>query len=125
MSRDYRLQPAAGASGPYESVPPVVIATVPESGAADVDPALTELRVTFSKPMQDGSWAWTKWDEDSFPEMTGRPRFLADEHTCALPVRLQRGKAYAIWLNSEYHQDFKDREGQPAVPYLLIFETSR
>ena len=125
VRRDYQLQPTRNASDPFAAVPPVVIATVPESGVANVDPALTELRVTFSKPMQDGSWAWTKWGDENFPEMTGQPRFLADERTCALPVRLQPGKAYAIWLNSQYHQDFKDREGRSAVPYLLIFETRR
>jgi len=106
-------------------VPPVVIATVPESGAANVVPSLTELRVTFSKPMQDGSWSWTIWGEENFPEMTGQPHFLADKRTCVLPVKLKPGKLYASWLNSDYHKDFKDTNGQPALPYLLIFETKK
>jgi hypothetical protein len=42
-----------------------------------------------------------------------------------LPVRLRPGQVYAIWLNSDYHQDFKDRGGKSAVPYLLIFETRK
>jgi RNA polymerase sigma-70 factor (ECF subfamily) len=100
-----------------------VIATIPESGVAGVDPALTELRVTFSKPMQDWSWSWTQWGEDNFPEMTGQPRFDADERTCVLPVKLQPGKVYATWINSDRHKNFIDTEGRPAVPYLLIFET--
>ena len=99
--------------------------TVPESGAADVDPALAEIRITFSEPMQDGSWSWTKWGEDNFPEITGQAKYLDDQRTCVLPVRLQPGRVYAIWLNSEYHQDFKNRRGQSAVPYLLIFETRK
>lgn len=107
------------------NVPPVVIQTFPESGAADVDTALTELRATFSKPMRDGSWSWTIWGEENFPETTGSARYLADGRTCVLPVRLKPGKLYAIWLNSEHHHDFKDREGQSAVPYLLIFETRK
>ena len=36
-----------------EHQPPVVIRTVPESGAKNVDPALSEIRVTFSKEMMD------------------------------------------------------------------------
>ena len=34
-----------------ESVPPVVVKTVPEAGGNDVDPKLTEIKVTFSKDM--------------------------------------------------------------------------
>ncbi len=126
---DFQLQPAMNPANVGEAspsaVPPVVIETVPESGATGVDPSLTEIRATFSKPMQDGRWAWTIWGEENFPEMTGQPHFLADGRTCVLPVKLKPGKLYAIWLNSDYHQDFKDREGHSAVPYLLIFETRK
>ena len=125
VTQDYRLQPANSTADPFAAVPPVVIATVPQSGVANVDPALSELRVTFSKSMQDSNWAWAKWGEDNFPEMTAQPRFLAGGRTCALPVRLQPGKTYAIWLNSESQHDFRDAEGRSAVPYLLIFETRK
>ncbi|NOS72889.1 MAG: protein kinase [Verrucomicrobia bacterium] len=124
-SMDFQLTPAGTPHVPPHAVPPVVIATVPESGADKIDPSLTELRVTFSKPMQDDSWSWTIWGEENFPEMTGQPQFLADGRTCVLPVKLKPGKLYAIWLNSDYHQDFKDRAGQSALPYLLIFETRK
>lgn len=124
LNRDFQLRPVAAASVEPQ-VPPVVVATVPESGATGIDPALTELRVIFSEPMRDGNWSWTKWGEDNFPELTGRPRFLGDQRTCVLPVRLRPGQVYAIWLNSESHQDFRDCEGQSAVPYLLIFETRK
>ncbi len=121
-----RQQAATGTivlSAANQPVPPVVIQTLPESGAADVDPALTELRVTFSKPMRDRSWSWTLWGEENFPELAGQPRYLADGRTCVLPVKLKPGKLYATWLNSEYHKDFTDSNGLPAVPYLLIFQT--
>jgi RNA polymerase sigma-70 factor (ECF subfamily) len=124
VSRDFQLRPVAGAMVEPE-VPPVVINTIPESGTANVDPAIAELRVTFSKPMRDGSWSWTIWGEENFPETTGAARYLADGRTCVLPVKLKPGKLYAIWLNSEHHHDFKDREGKSAVPYLLIFETRK
>jgi hypothetical protein len=75
--------------------------------------------------MRDGSWPWTKGRDNSFPELTGQPKFLADGRTCVLPVRLQAGRVYAIWLNSEHHQELKDQEGRSAVPYLLIFETRK
>ncbi len=42
-----------------ESAPPVVARTVPEAGAGDIDPGTKEIRVTFNRPMQDGSWSWS------------------------------------------------------------------
>jgi len=117
----YKLVQNDKANAP--SVPPVVVKTIPESGTANVDPGLTELRVTFSKLMRDGCWAWCKLDEKSFPELTGQPRYLEDGRTCVLPVKLRPGKVYATWINVDELQDFRDRAGQPAVPYLLIFKT--
>ena len=108
-----------------ESVPPVVVKTIPEAGAADVDPKLTEIKVTFSKPMQDGSWSWATLSRESFPKMGGKPKYLKDKRTCVLPVKLEPGKTYAIWVNSEKFRDFKDTDGRSAVPYLLVFRTKK
>src|SRR6516225_10340474 len=107
-----------------QSAPPVVIKTVPVAGSTSVDPGLTELRVTFSKPMQNGSWSWTTFGEDSFPEITGKIRYLEDGRTCVAPVKLEPGKFYTTWLNSDNYQNFKDTNGTPAVPYLLTFKTA-
>lgn len=115
---------AVAAEVSLESAPPVVVKTVPVAGSTDVDSALTELRVTFSKAMQDGSWSWSTWGEEAFPEMIGQPRYLSDGRTCVLTVKLQPGKFYATWLNSDRFKNFKDASGRPAVPYLLTFRTS-
>ena len=106
-----------------ESAPPVVVRTVPMAGGAGVDPALTEIRATYSKPMQDGSWSWSIWNEENYPETIGKPRYLSDGCTCVLPVNLKPDKFYAIWLNTDGFQNFKDQQGHPAVPYLLTFCT--
>ena len=118
-------EPHDAAKAPVPTAPPVIIKTVPESGTAGVDPALTELQVTFSKLMQDGSWSWSAWGEEYYPETTGSAHYLENGRTCALPVKLKPGRVYAIWLNSGKFHDFKDTDGQPAVPYLLIFETRK
>jgi RNA polymerase sigma-70 factor (ECF subfamily) len=117
-------EPTAPAPAAHDSLPPVVVQTVPPAGSEGVDPGLTEIRVTFSKPMRDGTWSWSTWGEDTFPETTGRPHYLADGKTCVLPVKLQPGKFYASWLNSENFKNFKDTSGEPAVPYLLTFQTA-
>jgi RNA polymerase sigma-70 factor (ECF subfamily) len=108
-----------------ESVPPVVVKTVPEAGAANVEAGLTEIKVTFSKDMQDGSWSWSTLSEGSFPTVDGKPKYQADKRTCVLPVKLEAGQTYALWINSQKFGNFKDAGGQSAVPYLLVFKTAR
>lgn len=107
-----------------QSAPPVVVKTIPVAGSVGVDPGLAELQVTFSKPMQDGSWSWSTWGESTFPETTGKPHYLEDGRTCVLPVKLQPGKFYATWLNSYRFHGFQDTNHEPAAPYLLSFETA-
>jgi Bacterial Ig-like domain len=106
-----------------ESVPPVVAKTSPAAGEGEVDSKLTEIRVTFSKDMQDGSYSWVTHSQESFPKTDGQPKFLADKRTCVLPVKLEPGKTYALWLNSEKFKNFKDTTGRSAIPYLLVFRT--
>ena len=107
------------------SVPPVVVKTVPEAGADGVDPKLDEIKVTFSKDMQDGSWSWSTHSKESFPPTTGGPKYLADKRTCVLPVKLEPGTTYAIWVNSQKFGNFKDTDERSAVPYLLVFKTRK
>ena len=107
------------------SVPPVVAKTVPEAGAAEVDANLPEIRVTFSKDMKDASWSWSTLSEESFPKTVGEPKYLVDKRTCVLPVRLEPGKTYGLWLNSGNFGNFRDADGQSAVPYLLVFKTKK
>jgi len=107
------------------SASPVVVKSVPEAGAGDVDPKFAEITVKFSKDMEDGSWSWSKLSEESFPKLDGKPKYLADKRTCVLPVKLEPGKTYAIWVNSEKFGNFKDSDGRSAVPYLLVFKTKK
>lgn len=108
-----------------DTVPPVVVKTVPEAGKGDIDPALNEIKVTFSKRMLNGSWSWSTLSKTSFPKTTAEPRYEKDGRTCVLPVKLERGKIYAIWINSEKFQNFQDVNELPAIPYLLVFQTKK
>jgi hypothetical protein len=107
------------------SLPAVVVKTVPESGDSKVDPNLTEIRVTFSKKMQDGCWSWGQMSDETYPKTTGKPHYLPDGKTCVLPVTLEAGKTYVVQINAlsgKFH-NFTDTNQQPSVPYLLVFET--
>jgi RNA polymerase sigma-70 factor (ECF subfamily) len=105
------------------NAPPVVVNTEPRAGQTDVAPSTSAIRVTFSRPMRNGSWSWVKLSDASFPKTTGNPRFLDDQRTCVLPVSLEPGRSYAMWLNEPPYENFQDQNGHKAVPYLLVFET--
>jgi RNA polymerase sigma-70 factor (ECF subfamily) len=107
------------------TVPPVVVQTAPKAGSTDVDASTKEIKVTFSKEMADGSWSWAQLSDATFPKVDGKIKYLTDKRTCVLPVKLEPGKTYAIWINSEKFANFKDTDGRSAVPYLLVFQTKK
>ena len=114
--------PALAGKPSVKSMPPVVVKTVPVSGATAVDAKLKEIKVTFSKDMQTKKmWSFVQFSKDTFPKV-GEPKYK-DKRTIVLPVTLQAKKTYAIWINSGKHNSFRDTSGNPAVPYLLVFET--
>ena len=108
---------AAHAQGvTLQNAAPVVVTTMPAAGQGDVDPATTEVRVTFSKAMQPGGWSWVELSPGNTPKITGTPQFAPDQRTAVLPVRLEAGKVYALWVNSAQATNFRDPEGRVAVP---------
>jgi RNA polymerase sigma-70 factor (ECF subfamily) len=106
-----------------ETARPVVVKSTPEAGADGVDPSTTQISVTFSKNMQGGSWSWCVLSKETYPGTGETPKYLENKRTCVLPVKLQPGKTYAVWINSDKFHDFVDTKGQLAVPYLLVFKT--
>ena len=104
-------------------LPAVVIRVEPPLGACDVDPALREIRVTFSKRMMDQNWSWVTYDPDMFPKVDGKIHYESDRKTCVLPVKLEPGKTYFLGINAERFRNFKDMNGQPALPYMVAFRT--
>ena len=106
-----------------DTMPPVVVKAVPEAGSKEIAAGVVEIRVTFSKPMTDQSWSWSTAWKDSTPESVGKARYEADQKTCVLKVKLEPGKTYGYWINSDKFHGFKDQQGRAAVPYLLVFKT--
>jgi RNA polymerase sigma-70 factor (ECF subfamily) len=115
---------AWGQETSVKSMPPSVVKTVPQSGDTTVDTAVTkQITVTFSKEMRDGSWSWATVSKETAPEILGKPQYLDDKRTCVAEVKLEPKKTYILWLNSQKFGNFKDTEGNTAVPYLLVFQT--
>ncbi len=110
---------AGGANG---DAPPTVTDTFPRNGTTHVDPATAEIWVKFDRPMTDGSWSWCYEDRGKFPAV-GTPRYVEGATKCVLPVKLEAGKEYVIWVNTQNSKNFKDRDGRPSVPYRFAFRT--
>jgi RNA polymerase sigma-70 factor (ECF subfamily) len=106
------------------TAPPVVVKTVPQAGATDVDPELKTIKVTFSKDMDEGGYSWVQVSKESFPKVDGEVKYEKDKRTCVLPVKLEPGKTYVLWINTSKFENLKDSAGRSAVPYLLVFETT-
>ena len=105
------------------SIAPVVVKTVPQAGSTNVPPGEYEIKVTFSKEMADQSWSWASAWPDSDPKSLEKPHYEADHKTCVLKVKLEPGKTYGYWINSQRFHGFRDTLGHPALPYLLTFRT--
>ncbi len=107
------------------SFSPVVVSSFPTAGDAEVDASITEIKVTFSKDMMtEKMWSVVQLSKDSFPPITGKVRFLADQRTFVIPVKLKPNKVYALGFNSQNQRNFKDKTGKSAQPYLLSFKTN-
>jgi len=105
------------------SAKPRIVKLVPLNGAKDVDPNLTELRVTFSVPMSAGC-SWTGGGElfPTIPEGK-KPYWTEDKKTCVLPVRLQPAWEYRLGLNSPSFKNFRSASGVPLDPVGYTFKT--
>ncbi|HZR16232.1 MAG TPA: S41 family peptidase [Verrucomicrobiae bacterium] len=110
----------AAASG---AVKPEIVELNPCNGAQDVDPRLTELRVTFNMPMA-GGFSWTGGGEQ-FPTIptNQRPHWTEDHKTCVLPVELKADREYHLGLNSPSFRNFRSAEGVPLNPVHYSFRT--
>jgi hypothetical protein len=106
-----------------DTQPPRVVETFPLNGSRDVDPAITEISVTFNEEMMDGSWAWAYTRKEDFPRAKGQTYYTENNTKIVLPVILEPDKEYEIWINSEKHRGFKDKSGNSAVPFVFKFKT--
>ncbi len=101
---------------------PTVIKAVPDHGDTGVDPALTEIRVTFDRDMTVGSHSWVGGGP-KFPKLTGKP-FWEDKRTAVLPVQLEPNHEYWLSVNNPPYMNFRSVDGEAAEPYPISFTTA-
>jgi hypothetical protein len=118
-----QFAPQTSRAQDIDSMPPVVVKTVPEAGAKNVEPGEYVIKITFSKKMGDHSWSWSTVWQNSSPDFIDDPQYDAAHKTCSVKVKLEPNKTYGFWLNSENYHNFRDSDGHAAVPYLLVFKT--
>jgi hypothetical protein len=106
------------------AIPPRIVRTIPETGAMDVDPNITELIVEFDRDMNQGGYSWVQRSAEDYPQTTGKP-FWRTSRMCVLPVKLQPGHSYWIGLNIAPFQSFRSRNGVTAEEHILQFTTAR
>ncbi len=117
-----------------DAVRPQVVSTNPPNGAKDVDPNVTELSVTFDRPMLTGGYAWyTRDGNKTFPERSKKSDafWSEDKRTCTMrDVVLKPGKTYNIWFNTEVELNsdipgdgFRSADDIPLKPVHYTFTT--
>jgi hypothetical protein len=99
---------------------PHVVSTEPKIGAKDVDPGLSELKVTFDLPMGNGM----SITGDVPAVRASRPAWSKDRRTITLPIKLEPGREYRFGLNSLRHVSFQSAAGVPLEPVVFEFSTA-
>jgi hypothetical protein len=103
---------------------PRIISMVPANGEEDVDPELSEIRVTFDRPMQDGSWSLVGGGPH-FPELSGRPHYDSERRTWTVSVRLKPEWEYEFYVNRGQFNSFRSNEGVPLDSVRVVFKTGK
>lgn len=111
-------------TAPLHAGAPKVTRTLPAADATDVDPALSEVVITFDTAMKPDGWSLVQVGEAAFPEFIGdEPIAFRDDRTCMVKVKLAPGTAYSLGINSRTRQGFKSADGTPLEPFVLSFKT--
>ncbi len=89
----------------------------------DVNPNITQIRITFDQPMDTALFFWPIPTNDAnWPVVTATPFWENGNRTVVLPVKLAAGRIYAIPINSP-NLVFRGATGLYVNPGLYRFET--
>ena len=102
------------------AAPPKVVKAEPENGDIGVDPSLNTIRIVFDQPMGRGMSVVGGGEE--FPTVLGRGRWV-NSRTLVIKVKLEPNHDYWLSINNQKFQNFRNRSGEPAIPYPIRFRT--
>ncbi|MCA9428106.1 MAG: hypothetical protein KC994_23710 [Candidatus Omnitrophica bacterium] len=105
------------------NTPPIIVKMEPPNGAIGVDPSVSEIRVTFDRPMA-GGFSWCGGG-DHYPKITEgqKPYWKPDQKTCVLPIRLRPNWDYKLGINCPSAQNFRSANGIAAPVTWYEFST--
>lgn len=101
---------------------PRVVKLVPRNGATKVNPATTELCITFDTDMDTSGFSLCGGGP-SFPKFDGRPEWT-DERTLVAKVVLEPDHDYELSINCPAAQNFSSLDGTPAESLRWTFSTA-
>src|SRR4029079_5837311 len=102
---------------------PAVFSAAPKVGSTEVDPASTEISVTFDRDMDVGGYSWTGGGEFFPKSPEGSTAVWQDKRACVLPVQLKREAFYRVGINASSFQNFRSELGVPAETTAIYFAT--
>ncbi len=102
---------------------PKLVGSSPANGDRAVDPSLAEMVFEFDRPMRDQSWSIVGPSQDQ-PDVVGKLRYDAERKRLTVPIKLEPGRSYRFWLNSERFKAFASAEGVPLAPVEFAFATA-
>jgi len=108
----------------YEGRRPEVVGIGPfENGSQNVDPALTEITILFSRPMDERfrGFEYGPLGEDHVLRIQDFKGFSEDGKSATVSVTLAPDKHYQLILSPR----FRDREGTPLKPYIVDIKTPK
>ena len=108
---------------PAIAAPPRVISAVPDSGDADVDPTITQLRIEFDQDMDTRGGFSICGGGPRFPKLSGKPSWESPS-VLVIPVSLEASHPYEFNINCQSARNFKNAAGEPAVITPISFATA-
>ena len=100
---------------------PTVIKATPDNGEKNVDPSANEITIHFDQAMSTGSYSICGGGPN-FPKTIGKAKWVGND-TVVLKVQLEPNHKYELSVNCPSYQNFKSRNGEPAIIYPITFET--
>ena len=109
-----------------DELTPRVVETTPANRTQDVDPATSEIRVRYTRPINPATFSVSKLSDETMPEVVGEVVHDPATGTFALPVKLEPATSYALRIG--YPPDTiraaEEDGGRVAEPHFLFFATA-